>query len=129
MDNYIITVVYVSTNAESGVTDHSLEILGRTNDIDEMRELAQSYFEKAVKEDYDLLKEYQRHYEESPEEHREHCSIIISDKEDIVRMMDRMVSDGVIKPIIIGSLNNFNTEYNYNDQAFVAAIKEREGRS
>lgn len=124
MENYIVIASYALANADSGVIDHNLKTLGTTSDIDKMCKLAQTEFEKILEEDYTFLKEHECDYKESPEEHRKNFDIIISDKEDIVKMMDSMMSDGAINPVVIGSLNNFNTEYNYNEHAFVTAIKE-----
>lgn len=114
----VISTYAGATEEELELIANELKIVGRTDDPDQMRAWAQGIFTKIIQDDLDLFRD--RYSAEDLKEYQEGFEVVINSKEMI---LDQEKRPGPEKPIIIGTLYNYNEDHRYVDSVIVAAIK------
>ncbi|MBO7734722.1 MAG: hypothetical protein J6S67_19335 [Methanobrevibacter sp.] len=110
------TVSALKSELEIMPSDHVLKIVGRTSDPDEMREMAQRVFTRAIAKDMDLYCDGWSN--EDFADYIKKFKIDIHSKEDIENQ--KMYID---EPVIIGTLYSYDKQREYTDSIIVSAIR------
>lgn len=119
LGGYIVVSTYAGASEdELELITNELEIVGRTDDPDQMRAWGQEVFDKVIKKELDCFRD--RYSKEDLEEYEKGFEVKINSKEMI---LDQEKRPRLEKPIIIGTLFICNDQYRYVDGVKVVAIK------